>query len=110
MKKRLLAGASTGILAGMIFVAGNTVFADTNDLTTPQSGSPAPSGMHFMHRFNSTTKAGSLATALGLDKTQIKQELKSGKTMKQILQEHGIVPDQLHKAFNRKNGSKKRTY
>jgi len=109
MRNRLIAGASTGILAGMIFMAGNTVFAETNDLSSPSNTSTAPSGMHFMHRFNSETRAGSLATTLGLDKAQIKQELKSGKTMKQILQEHGIVPDQLHKAFTRKNSSKKRT-
>lgn len=102
--KKLLVGASSSIVAGLLIV-GTTggVYADTIDSPSQDSSyeqSAGQAGMHMMHRWNSHTKAGGLAAQLGLDKEQIKQEIRSGKTMKQILQEHGIVPGQLQKAFD----------
>ena len=92
----------------MFLVGGtNVAFAETSDYSIPISAQGARAmGMHMMHRWNSTTKVSSLATHLGLDSALVKQELKSGKTLKQILQENGIVPGQLQKAFE--NSDKKR--
>ncbi|MES2213431.1 MAG: hypothetical protein V4473_01150 [Patescibacteria group bacterium] len=103
VKKRILLGASSGILAGMMWMGSGTAYADTQDYSSPTEQVSAPTGMHLMHSWNSTAKVGKLATSLGLDRGMVKKELKSGKTLKQILQEHGIVPDQLDKAFTIKN-------
>ena|SRR3989338_4947386 len=100
--KRLLVGASSSIVAGLL-IAGtaSNVFADTTDYSPSSTyeQNAGETGMHMMHRWNSDTKAGTLAVQLGLNKEKIKQEIKSGKTVKQILQEHGIVPGQLQKAL-----------
>ena len=108
VRKKLLAGASTGILAGMILMGGTkSVFAEVSELSIPAYTEGANvNGMHMMHKWNSNTKASSLAIHLGLDPAVVKEELKSGKTLKQILQENGIVPGQLQKAFE--NSPKKR--
>lgn len=92
MKKAIIAGASSGILAGMILMGSNTAMAETSDLAIPAyTQSTSGRGMHLTHRWNSSGKAVSLASGFGLDKDMVKSELKSGKTMKQILQENGIV-------------------
>ncbi len=112
--KKLLVGASSSIVAGLLIAGTATnVFADTTEHVpnTAYEQSAGEMGMHMMHRWNSDTKARGLAMQLGLDKEKIKQEIKSGKTMKQILQEHGIVPGQLQKALEsgkKHNGYKKR--
>jgi hypothetical protein len=104
MGKRFLVGASSSIVAGMLIMgSASNLYADTIDtpINNTQSYSQnAKSGMHMMHRWNSHTKAGGLAAQLGLDPATVKAELKSGKTMKQILQDNGIVPGQLQKAFD----------
>jgi DNA-binding CsgD family transcriptional regulator len=41
-----------------------------------------------------------LANNLGLNSIEIKQELISGKSLKQILLENGITPDELQVAFS----------
>ncbi len=102
--RKILVGASSSILAGMLLMgtAGNA-YAET---AAEQSITPVgfeqtaeKTGMHMMHRWNSDAKAGNLAVQLGLDRQKIKQEIKSGKTMKQVLQDHGIVPGQIQKAL-----------
>ncbi len=101
MGKKFLVGASSSIVAGMLLV-GTTghVFADTNDQTpAPYEQTAGGSGMHMMHRWNSHTKAGNLAVQLGLDPQEVKAEIKSGKSVKQILQDHGIVPGQIQAAL-----------
>ncbi len=111
MKKALWAGASSGIVAGMILMgSGNTALAETSDLSIPSyTEATGASGVHMMRRLGGGgKKAGALAGTLGLDKEEVKKELFSGKTMKQILQEHGIVPGELEKAFEgRKNYNQK---
>ena len=108
MKKAIMAGASSGIVAGMFLVGSSTVFADTTAVDSAENPTSSytqntnNTGMHIMHRWNRATKINALANSLGLDKRQIRQELKSGKTLKQILQENGIVPAELDKAFNGK--------
>jgi hypothetical protein len=99
MKKAILAGASSGIVAGMILMgSGNTAYAETSELSVPAYTQNAePTGMHMMHKWNSVGKAGAIAGGFGLDKDMVKAELKSGKTMKQILQENGIVLNALDK-------------
>jgi hypothetical protein len=100
MKSTLLSGASTGIVAGMLLVGtANTAFAETDYKVPAYSQNATVSGMHMMHRWNSKTKINSLASHLGLDQSEIQSELKAGKTLKQILQEHGIVPGQLGAAY-----------
>ncbi len=102
MTKKIWEGARGGILTSMIFVGstigGSSAFAQSNanaDHVSPVATSRTASGMHIMHRFNSPTKAGALAVQLGLDRKKVKQELKSGKPLKQILQENGIALEQL---------------
>ncbi len=93
MKKAIIAGASSGIVAGLILMgSGNAALAETSDLSIPAyTQSTSATGMHLTHRWNSVGKAGAIASGFGLDKETVKSELKSGKTMKQILQENGIV-------------------
>jgi hypothetical protein len=105
MKKVLWAGASTSVLAGMFLVGGGAVIADTIDQPQVAQVSKTQDGMHMMHRWNSEAKAGALAVQLGLSKNDVKRALKSGKPLKQILQENGIVPGQLQKAFESKENS-----
>lgn len=110
IRKNIIAGASGGIMAGMLIVGSSTAYAETADLSVPAYTQDAAStGMHLMHRWNSPTKVNSLAVGLGLDPEKVKEELKSGKTLKQILQENGIVPAQIQKAIttNRKSHMKR---
>ena len=101
--EKIWLGASTSIVTGMLLVGSNTVYADTSDYSPGNyTENPAKTGMHMMHSWNSTAKAGLLAVQLGLDKNKIKQEIKSGKTVKQVLQEHGIVPGQIQQALKSK--------
>ena len=107
IQRTIIAGASSGIVAGMLLMGtASTALAEATDLSVPAYTENTAKGMHLMHRWNSTKKASSLGVHLGLDRAKVKQELKSGKTLKQILQENGIVPDQLQKAFE--NSGKKR--
>lgn len=109
--KRILVGASSSIVAGLMIVGANPAFADTTADYVPASfeQSTGGLGMHMMRSWNSDAKAGKLALQLGLDPEEVKQEIKSGKTLKQILQDNGIVPGQLQKAFssNRKHNWKR---
>ena len=109
IKKTLWAGASTGILTGMFLMGtGNTALAETAEFSAPSyTQNTIVTGMHLMRRWNSRTKAAALADHLGIPAVEIAEELKSGKTLKQIFQEHGIAPDQLQKAFSRKDNSRK---
>ena len=101
MKKVLIASAGTSIMAGMLLMGvGHTALAETLDYSAPAyTQNSTTTGMHMMRRWNSGRKVSGLAKHLGLDSSLVTAELKSGKTVKQILQEHGIVPGQLGKAF-----------
>ena len=112
MRKAIIASAGTSIVTGMLFFgAGNTALAESSDLSVaPYSQNTTAKGMHMMHRWNSVGRAGSLAVHLGLDPEKVKTELKDGKTLKQILQENGIVPGQLQKAFEGKKSYSKRMW
>ena len=109
MKKTLLTGASTGIVAGMLIMGtANTALAENSEYLMPAYTQDSPAtGMHIMHRWNSSAKINSLAASLGIDKIQINEELKSRKSLKQILQDNGIVPFQLQKAFENKRKNNK---
>lgn len=108
MKKALMVGASSGIVAGMFLVGSSTVFADTTaDYSVPAyTQNTSPTGMHMMRRWNGKAKVSALANQLGLDLSAVSHELKSGKTLKQILQENGIVPGQLQKALTSKKSAR----
>ena len=109
MKKTLIAGASSSIVAGMLFVSGNTALAETEtQITPPYAQNTSLNGMHMMRRWNSPAKVNALAGSLGLDAGEVTSELKSGKNFKQILQDNGIVPGQLQKALNVKKGAAKK--
>ena len=99
VKKAIIAGASSGIMAGMILMGtSNVAFAETADLNVPgYTQSTSDTGMHMMRRWSSPKKMNTLAGTLGLTREEIRQELNSGKTMKQIMQEHGIDTTQLQK-------------
>ncbi len=102
VKDALIASAGSGMVAGMLFIGGNTALAESRELQTP-SYSRTVSGMHLMHKWSSPGNASSLGGYLGLTKEEIKQELKSGKTMKQIMQEHGLTPNDLGSVFGKRN-------
>ncbi|MBA3732774.1 hypothetical protein H0W91_00125 [Patescibacteria group bacterium] len=112
VKNTLWTGASTGLMAGMLLMGtGRALAADTTEYATvPYSDTQTQTtGMHMMHRWNSSKKINALATHLGLDVDKVNEEIKSGATLKQILQENGIVPGQLEKAFSvKKNGPQKK--
>ena len=92
MKKAIIAGASTGIVAGMILMGTSHVaFADTTEQNLPAyTQSASDTGVHVMRKWNSPKGLNALAGSLGLSREEIKSELKSGKTIKQIMQEYGI--------------------
>lgn len=107
MNKKLLASGSA--FATLLMVGAGTSFAQvppTNSSATDQKHTPK-GAWHFNHNFkpNSNSDAGMtmLATKLGLNADQVKQELQSGKTFKQILTDHGITQDQILKAFGPMN-------
>ena len=97
IQKKLISSARRGILASMIFVYAGTAFAQTTskEYSRPIEISRNASGMHLMHRFNSHTKVKALASGLGLKQNTIKKKLRSGKNIKQIMQDYGITMDQL---------------
>jgi hypothetical protein len=107
MKKTLIAGAGTGIMAGILLMNAGTAMADTTNYgASPYAQSSKNLGMHMMRRWNGTSKINALANNLGLDQNAINAELKAGKNLKQILQENGIVPGQLNQAFKNKKVKK----
>ena len=102
MKEKLWAGASGGLLAGMMLVSANTAFAQvplnhrmTEQYTQDIRISGKTSAMHTMRRWNSVSRINSLASQLGITSDEIKAEIKSGKTIKQILLEKGFDTSQL---------------
>ena len=97
IKKRILAGAASSALAGILLFGGSTAYAEALDVREVVK-TVKTSPMHTMHRWNSGTKASVLAVQLGLDKNFVKSELKSGKTLKQILQESGVDTTGLQRA------------
>lgn len=102
IKKAIWAGASTGVVTGLIImgVASPAITEASESAVTSYTQNTGISPMHTMRRWNSPSRATSLAVSLGLDPDMVSQEIKSGKHMKQILQENGIMPDQIQKAFN----------
>lgn len=103
IKERFLVGASGGLMAGMIFIgSASTVLAEGTDLRASSYSQSITSDMHVMHKWKSKSRINALASNLGLDQDYIDQELKSGKTLKQILQENGVDTAKLNKAFNKK--------
>lgn len=110
--KKMLVGASSGIIAGM-FLMGVGTPSITEASEFAEYSAPAYSqnsgayGMHTMRRWNSKSKINSLINTLGLDQNKINEELNSGKTLKQILSENGIETTELQKAFSIKTKKNK---
>lgn len=52
----------------------------------------------------SNTKIAMIATKLGLDAGQIKEELASGKTLAQVMKDHDITSEQIESAFGKAHG------
>ncbi len=109
IKDSIMVGAGTGIVAGMILMGtGSAALAEGVETGVPAySQNASNTGMHIMHRWNSPTKVSSLASSLGLDREAVREGIKSGKTLKQVLQDNGIVPSQIQKAFGEERGHKK---
>lgn len=112
IKKAIFAGASSGVVTGLIIMgATNTAFAETVDNSQPiYSQETRVSPMHMMRRWKSPKRAESLALNLGLDPEEVSQELRDGKTLKQVLQENGIDSSIIHKAFGNKKSQNKRMW
>lgn len=92
MQRRILTGAGSGLVAGLILMGTtNTVLADTTDLHIPAyTQNVVPKGMHLLHRWSSSRNLNSLAGGLGINKKDLRKEIRSGKSVKQILAEKGI--------------------
>jgi hypothetical protein len=92
MKRRILAGAGSGLVAGLILMSStNTVLADTSDIhVAAYTQNIVPRGMHLLHRWNSPKKLNSLARKLGINDENLRNEIRSGKSVKQIFSERGI--------------------
>lgn len=105
IKDKFIASAGGGLVAGMIFMGtANSALAETVSFSNyPKS---SVTGMHVMRRWNSKPRINTLINTLGLDESFVKDELKSGKSIKQILVENGISTDSLDKAFNGKSRHK----
>lgn len=112
LKKVIWSGASSGVVTGLIIMGvASPAIAETAENSIPTyTQNTEVSPMHMMRRWNSPSKAISLATSLGLDPVEVSSELKSGKNLKQILQENGIVPAELQKAFHNKKSHNKRMW
>lgn len=112
LKKVIWAGASTSVVTGMIVMGvASPAIADTIDNTPPaHTQNTRVSPMHMMRRWNSPSRAASLATSLGLNAEEVANELKSGKNIKQILQENGIEPAEVGKAFGNRKSQNKRMW
>jgi hypothetical protein len=94
VKKAIVASASGGIMAGMLLMGAGDVYAKPSYSREFQSGVDSK-GMHMLRNWNSLSKINSLANSLGLDKSKIKGDLKSGMGLKQILLSNGMVPDEI---------------
>ncbi len=102
IKKVIWAGASTGVMTSLILMGpSNAALAETIDNPTPTFSQEikVSSPMHTMRHWDSPKKVGVLSTTFGLDPTEVTMELRSGKGMKQILQENGIPTEELGKTF-----------
>ncbi len=111
IKNVIWAGASTGVVTGLILMGTNVALAETVDsLPTFTQEIKVSSPMHMMRHWNSPKKASALATSFGLDPAEVAYELKSGKGMKQILQENGIPTEDLAKTFVGKKSMGKRMW
>lgn len=100
IKDGFMVGAGGGLVAGMIFISSaNTALAEVVNIPN-YTKSAATTGMHIMHRWNSKPKISALVSTLGLDQETVNAELKSGKTIKQILIENGLDTSVLDKALN----------
>lgn len=112
LKKVIWAGASTGVVTGLILMGTtNAALADTVDSSQPAySQETRVPAMHMMRRWNSLSRASSLAVSLGLDPQAVTEELKSGKPLKQVLQENGVDSSQLQKAFAGRKSQNKRLW
>ncbi|MSU45189.1 MAG: hypothetical protein EXS47_00975 [Candidatus Zambryskibacteria bacterium] len=107
--KKMLVGASSGIITGMFLMGVGTSYvvevAEFSEYSASSySQNTAENGMHLMRRWNSKAKINSLTGSLGLDTKSVQTELKSGKTLKQVLQENGIETSNLHKTLEKKRG------
>ncbi len=110
MRKAVIASASGSLMAGMLLVGAGNVYAESLDALSLINKTEL-SGMHLMHKWNSVTRASSIASRIGLDPDLLKREIRSGKTMKQILQENGISPKDLGVALDsNKKSQMKRLY
>lgn len=86
-----------GTIASVFLISGASMaFAQTADVSPTNV---AAHSWHMKHEGTKGLRLGKLAGKLGLDVTQVQEELKNGKTMKDIFQEHGITKDQLKGSF-----------
>ncbi|MFZ2522261.1 MAG: hypothetical protein WAX44_00235 [Minisyncoccia bacterium] len=110
MRKAVIASASGSLMAGMLLVGAGNVYAESLDALSLVNKTEL-SGMHLMHKWDSVTRVSSIASRIGLDPEVLRKEIRSGKTMKQILQENGITPKDLGVALgSNKKSQMKRLY
>ncbi len=108
IKDKFIASAGGGLVAGMIFIGtANTVLAETVR-SSPNYPKNSVTGMHIMRKWNSKPRISALASNLGLDQGLVNEELKAGKSLKQILSENGLDAVSLDKAFN--SGSRHKSW
>lgn len=105
MKKRFIAGASGGMLASMLFMGTPALYAET---VSGQFSVQTQSQVEVNHRWNSGKNATIFANQLGLSRSEMNRQLKSGKTIKQVLQEKGVDTTVVGKTFSTHKNRAKR--
>ena len=113
--KKMLVGASSGIIAGMFLMGVSTPYiTDAADFSLYSGSSYGQntngSGMHMTRRWNSKSKINLLTNSFGLDREKVQAEIKAGKTLKQVLHENGIETTGLQNAFEKKGGKSKKNW
>ena len=90
MKKTKTSFIVGSVAVSMLFVSANGALAQVLDDQSPVRENMR-SGLHVKNYRNPGLKAETLASKFGLDPNEVKQEFASGKTPRQILEEHGIT-------------------
>lgn len=86
MNKKLLA---TGGIVSSLFLVGTSIAFASTDTTADKS----------MHHAIPTQWVTTMASKLGLNPEEVKTELSTGKTLKDIFNEHDITPEKVKAAF-----------
>jgi len=98
MRKKII--ATGGIVTTLLIAGASTTFAHTATMS-PHRFATSTSA-HIKNRVVPSPKLEEIALKLGLSVDDVKEELRSGKTPKQILEEQGVSQSEIKKIFRNK--------